>query len=799
MSELPGTAAVGIETVEWFAESGGNLTVRITGRWRRRRPASTGQPTLVVEAEGRRHRFPAMPEPPSLGGIGPGMWRLSFSVPGWLAPDLGGRAWLQIGTAVVPLAIGVETSGDPGPDDLDAEAEAEAERRGVDDAQRSAAELAARIGALELALDEARAGREELAASAADRDRGRRVAEQRAHAEQALRRDLARQLASSARETERAREAMGELAAAEDRIRTLEAELRDVRRMTDEAEQIAAAAAAGAARERAQRAEQAERERAEQAERERAERELSVPALRAPASTETRRLRFEQDLVARRAGGDARVPSEPELPVLRPPPVTPPAAVAAAAVVAAEATAEPDLPLPLARAPEPARSVVSDDTLVHTLRRELDARASADAGLRARLVDAEARLAARVLLEQRTTAMLGQLRGELEGLRAALEHELTRRAAAEMRVAELELQLAGQQERSRDAYAAIDELRGALGQLRSPEPEPEPEPETEPESEPEPEPEPEPELDPEPPAPPVEAPAPDSGEHETAELLEPARLSDALTRLRETIAPQDPAPAYAVVAADREPSLRETVARPSLGPMFGRLVAADPEAAGRLLLELLPLQRIAYPHPVSYDLVLGDDRGCVRVTVGEGAPAIGLQGTPGPRDQVDFQVFGDPARIARLLSAGPFRRRLRAGLAKVRGSREGITALDALLGIPLDLRALHGGGVRLDPATAFELVASMIDPVWTAGEGFTLAHEDPEAAAAGVTYLLVRPGRRIEVTRKAPEGRIATTISCRADDLLLVLAGEPVPRLAVRGDVGPLALLRTWIKRAQSE
>ena len=67
MSELPGTSAVSIEAVEWSAESGGNLNVRITGRWRRRRPVSTGQPTLVIEAEGRRHRYPAMPEPPSVG------------------------------------------------------------------------------------------------------------------------------------------------------------------------------------------------------------------------------------------------------------------------------------------------------------------------------------------------------------------------------------------------------------------------------------------------------------------------------------------------------------------------------------------------------------------------------------------------------------------------------------------------------------------------------------------------------------------------------------------------------------
>jgi hypothetical protein len=114
MSELPGTSAVSIESVEWSAESGGNLTVRITGRWRRRRPVSTGQPTLVIEAEGRRHRYPAMPEPPSVGGTGPGVWRLSFTIPGWMAPDLG-RTWLQFGTVVVPLPVAVPAPGESSP------------------------------------------------------------------------------------------------------------------------------------------------------------------------------------------------------------------------------------------------------------------------------------------------------------------------------------------------------------------------------------------------------------------------------------------------------------------------------------------------------------------------------------------------------------------------------------------------------------------------------------------------------------------------------------------------------------
>ena len=104
-------SALGIEAVEWIAEGGENLTVRVTGRWRRRRPDWSGKPTLVIEATGRRYRFPAIPEPPSLSGAAPGMWRITFAVPAALAPDPGARAWLQFGSVSVPLPSAVQSPG----------------------------------------------------------------------------------------------------------------------------------------------------------------------------------------------------------------------------------------------------------------------------------------------------------------------------------------------------------------------------------------------------------------------------------------------------------------------------------------------------------------------------------------------------------------------------------------------------------------------------------------------------------------------------------------------------------------
>jgi hypothetical protein len=879
MSELPGTAAVGIETVEWLAESGGNLTVRITGRWRRRRPVTSGPPTLVIEAEGRRHRYPAMPEPPSLAGTGPGVWRLSFTVPGWLAPDLG-RTWLQFGTVIVPLPVAVPAPGEGRPDQLDDSpagsppppvrpAEPEAGRppraelpepptlepgperdspaRPSDAAPAptpaygpEVAELASRVAALERELDDTRAGRDELAASLADRDRSRRIAEQRAHAEQALRQDLARQLSVSVREAERTRQAMGELAGAEERIRALERELVEARRRSDEAEQVAAAAAV--ARERAERNHHSPGR--------------ALPHGGEPAAAETARLRFEQQLRGRNAERAvwipaepsaaspyaARAPSPPPAPNPRPvpappvpgPPVPSPAASSVPPPVWPPAAEPPPAEPPAEPLPAPAasgRAAPGGDELIRMLRHELDARTRADAAIRVRLIDAEARLAARVLLERRTTAALAGLRVELETLRDGLARERALRADAERRAGELERELSGQRALSRGAYDAIGELRGELDRLATPQPAPQGVAET---------PAPRPGTSSEAPAGPGRiAPSGPAGNERRAQrpgvsaataasvvttasaattasaspdvprrssgpaagaVVEPARLNDALSRLRETIAPQDAPDPATGTAVERRPSLHEALGRPSLERPFRKLVRADASAAGRLLLELLPLQHVVYPHAVAYDLVLGTGTGpthpCVCVTVADGTVTIAVQSTPRPREAVDFQVSGEPARIARLLTAGRFRRRFGRRVARVRGRRDGVAALAALLGTPLDLTALHRAGVRLDPATAFALVASMIDPAWTVRERFTLAHIEPQSAT---TYVIVRDGRPIEVTRTAPEGRINTTVFCKADQLIAVLSGQPVGGLTVTGDEGPLALLREWIKHAQSE
>jgi hypothetical protein len=376
---------------------------------------------------------------------------------------------------------------------------------------------------------------------------------------------------------------------------------------------------------------------------------------------------------------------------------------------------------------------------------------------------------------------LRELRAELERLGEALERERGLRRAAEAEVAEMRGRLGGQRDLSRDVYDAIGEIRGALEDLRDTD---------------------------------AEDPAP-----KPAGAVTPERLSDALARLRETSPPREsaqggdpppagpgpPGPAPAVAAAvavtrTARVAVVRTATAPTLGPALARLAGRDADLAGRLLLDLIGAQHVAYPHPIAYDLVLGAGHGCVQVTVGEGAPVIELSGAARTREQVGFRVLGDPAGLARLLLAGRLRRLLRVGIARVRGDRRGVAALRALSTLPLDLGQLRRAGMRARPETLLAFVAAAIDPAWTRGERFTVALLTPGAEGESA-YLQVRDGRAPLVTRTAPEGRIALSLSGPPERLAASLAGERDDDherdAEISGDAGALTVLREWIDRAR--
>ncbi len=679
MTDLP--SSLGIEAVECVAAGGPSLTVRVTGRWRRRRPELRGQAMLVVETEAGRQRFMAMPEPPSLTGAAPGTWRMSFSVPAALAPVLPGRTFLQLGGVMVPLPIGEVTIAEPpeppSPDLLEAR-RARSSELAAESARRRAAELAGEVERLESELGAARAQSDRLRVELAARERRLRGAEQHAHAERALRGDLEQELAA------RTRSAQRDLSVLHGRVAELERELTRLRRAVDEAGH--AAAAAEAARDAAETARDA------------AERRLTE----------------------------------------RPPPVSPE-------------------PAPASPATGDARGTLS--------RREGDFDLAAR---RARPVVPSAKPAER-------PADRALLRIETGMVRPRMERADPRVAELERELAAAREEVAVQRRRSARAYEAIALVRAELAQLRAEPPPAEPPPAEPPAATP-----PTPAISP-PPRPDPTAAGPIQAEH----------LAEALARLRERTPPVDPDP------APSEPASVDPVraAKPWLHSAFRRLAAEDASAAGRLVLALLPAQRAADPQPVAYDLVLSDVL-VAHVTSDSLGVHVEHDATVRPASELDFQLVGDLASVARLLRSGRLQRRLRippGRMARVRGDRRRVAAIDRLIGAGLTLPELHAAGVRLDPVLAFALAALMIEPGWTAGERFTIGHRDP-AITTPDAYLLIRDGRVPLASAEPPHGPVASMLVCAEDALLGRLAAlDP----EVAGEERPVTLLRRWLDRAQ--
>jgi hypothetical protein len=726
MTDLP--SSLGIEAVELVSQGGRAVTVRVTGRWRRRRAELRGQAMLVVDGPAGRQRFLAMPEPPSLTGAAPGTWRMSFSVPAELAASLPGRTFLQLGGVMVPLPIGdVALAGEaveaPDPDpnpvreslaELLEARRARSSELAAESARRRAAELAAHVEALERDLAEARTESGALRASIVEGERRLRLAEQHTHAERALRADLEQEL------TRRTREARHDLSALHERVGDLERELARMRRTVDEAQHLAAAAEAARVN--------AERRPAEPA----------PPASVSPRAELTRR-EFELDRFARVA----------------PPPVGSP------------------------RPPERASDLIA-------LRQEV-----AMAGARAARADAEAQRTAAVERELAgAIAALERQRGEIEAQRDEIEAQRNRLEAQRDELEAQRDEIEAQRRRSARAYEAIELVRGELRQLREGSPG-----------------RPERPQGPQGPSSATvapQAPRPVSG----AGPIQADQLSAALARLRERTpaAPAEemaaPSPAETAPAAEFLPAQPSPPARPGkpwMGDVLRKLVKRDASAAGHLVLALLPAQRAADPHPVAYDLVLSDVLSA-HVTVDSVTAQVGLDPTARPLAEVDFQLVGDPAAIARLIAASPLRRqlaRLPAGrrLARVRGNRRRLDALDSLVGGRLSLRDLRAAGVEFDPLLALTVAALMIEPQWTAGERFTIAHRAP-ADPAPDAYLHVRDGRAPLASGAAPHGAISTVVVCASEELLGVLAGSVLADEVI-GDARSLSLLLVWLERAQ--
>jgi len=89
-----------IDRVDCTRSDRDGMDLRLTGRWLGDAQAAGTDPLLVVQVQGRRHRFAAERDgrPPAAGA-----WRATFRIPPWAQPRHEGQAALWVGTAVVPV------------------------------------------------------------------------------------------------------------------------------------------------------------------------------------------------------------------------------------------------------------------------------------------------------------------------------------------------------------------------------------------------------------------------------------------------------------------------------------------------------------------------------------------------------------------------------------------------------------------------------------------------------------------------------------------------------------------------
>jgi predicted nucleic acid-binding Zn-ribbon protein len=103
MSDSPSAdTPVAIDRVDCTRTGADGVELRLTGRWTADGEASGAEPLLVIQLQGRRHRFA-----PDRDGYTPppGSWAATFQLPSWAQPRQEGQAALWVGTSVVPIPL----------------------------------------------------------------------------------------------------------------------------------------------------------------------------------------------------------------------------------------------------------------------------------------------------------------------------------------------------------------------------------------------------------------------------------------------------------------------------------------------------------------------------------------------------------------------------------------------------------------------------------------------------------------------------------------------------------------------
>jgi hypothetical protein len=274
-------------------------------------------------------------------------------------------------------------------------------------------------------------------------------------------------------------------------------------------------------------------------------------------------------------------------------------------------------------------------------------------------------------------------------------------------------------------------------------------------------------------------------------------------------APEAPVPAgapperRAIVSAARGPSRAHATGQsqrhyPWLRGALVKLAHDDPEAAGRLIAGLLPVQAAIVQGPVDYDLTIAEV-GTFAVTVAGGRAWVKGLESPRGRNEAEFHIASDALTLAELIAGVPHRLSRFRGPARVSGRKRRTKPLRAIPKASLSFAEAARAGARLDPGLIFRTFPYVIHAAWARKHTFTVAQQvtsDPPET----WYVTIGNGAGIRVRNTPPEQPADATVTMTPEAFAHLLRGEPVPpghRPSVRGDRVAVAQLKAWLDRAQ--
>jgi hypothetical protein len=256
-------------------------------------------------------------------------------------------------------------------------------------------------------------------------------------------------------------------------------------------------------------------------------------------------------------------------------------------------------------------------------------------------------------------------------------------------------------------------------------------------------------------------------------------------------APAGPSRGYATGRSQRQ--------YPWLRGALVKLAHDDPQAAGKLIAGLLPVQAAIVQGPVDYDITIAEV-GTFAVTVAGGRAYVKGLEQPRGRREAEFHLSADPLTLAELIAGVPHKIGRFRGAARVSGRKRRVKPLKAIPAATLSLAEAARAGARLEPALIFRTFPYVIHAAWSREHSFTVAQRitsDPPAT----WYVTVGNGGGVRILTTPPEDGADATVTMTPEGFSHLLRGEPTPpghRPIVRGDREVVALLKSWLDRAQA-